>query len=311
MSKILFAIAISCLVGNFSKDIKLNIEKVDLENAKNSESICFKQTKLKNKNNVNEEEEESIDPYEPIDGSSGSGLDNGKYLELELQSDGSYDLPEDADYSGEEGEQLLRYVRPGDIMYDSVGLGADGSGSGHVAIIEGIAHSSKYNKDYIVTIEANPFRGVKRGYLDKERFMDCKSILRVKNATPAIINDAIYFCQQQLDKKYDLNFMRKHTSIDSNEWYCSELVWAAYKYNENGIDLANGALLAVRPQDINADSDTCNIMKHNKDTTFTWDSNTHTYHCDGDTFTESHNHDGIHQSYDKCTICEHIFWPGC
>ena len=89
------------------------------------------------------------------------------------------------------------------------------------------------------------------------------------------------------------------------------MVWAAYKYNENGIDLANGAWLAVTPQDINADSDTCKIMKHNKDTTFTCNSNTHTYHCDGDTFTESHNHDGIHQSYDKCTICEHIFWPGC
>lgn len=127
-------------------------------------------------------------------------MDNDKYLELELQSDGFYNLPEDADYSGEKGEQLLRYVKPGDIMYDSVGLGSSDSGSGHVAIIEGIAHSSKYNKDYIVTIEANPDHGVKRGYLDKERFMDYKSILRVKNATLAIINDAIYFCQQQLEK---------------------------------------------------------------------------------------------------------------
>ena len=126
MSKILFAIAIICLVGNFSKDIKLNNEKVDLKNAKKSESICIKQTKLKNKNNVNEDEEEPIVPDEPIDISSGSGLDNDKYLELELQSDGSYDLPEDADYSGEKGEQLLRYVKPGDIMYDSVGLGPAG-----------------------------------------------------------------------------------------------------------------------------------------------------------------------------------------
>lgn len=48
MSKILFAIAISCLIGNFSKDIKLNIEKVDLKIAKKSESICFKQTKSQN-----------------------------------------------------------------------------------------------------------------------------------------------------------------------------------------------------------------------------------------------------------------------
>ncbi len=162
-----------------------------------------------------------------------------------------------------------------------------------------------------MTIEANPNRGVKRGYIDSVRFKDHKTILRVKNTTQAIISDAIYFCRQQLNKEYDLNIIRKHASINSGEWYCSELVWAAYKYNEQGIDLASGTQVAVTPRNIYDDSDTCRIIKYNTDTTFITNSANHTFCCDGDTFTEPHNHDGDYYSIEQCTICNHVFWPNC
>lgn len=42
-------------------------------------------------------------------------------------------------------------------------------------------------------------------------------------------------------------------------------------------------------------------------TAFSCNSYTHTFNCDGATFTENHNHDGNYLFYDKCTICKHIF----
>ncbi len=92
-------------------------------------------------------EVEPVEPETPVDEPNGSsGLDNNKYLELDELENGGYDLPSDADYTDDIGQKLLRYIKPGDIMYDSVGLGSSGMGSGHIAFIEGIAYSQRYQR---------------------------------------------------------------------------------------------------------------------------------------------------------------------
>lgn len=54
------------------------------------------------------------------------------------------------------------------------------------------------------------------------------TVLRVKKAKASQINKAVNFCIKQLNKKYSLDF--KHdTKSSEKDWYCSELVWAAYK----------------------------------------------------------------------------------
>ena len=300
--------ALNFLFACFLKTNNIYIpnQKTDKDSKSSKSSIVKRNNKKSSSNDGNED---LVEPDIPTDGSS--GLDDDKYLELDVFSDGSYDLPNDADYSGDLGSELLRFVKPGDIMFDPVGMGSSGSGTGHVAIIEGIAYSQTYNKNYIVTIEANPNHGVKRGYLDKARFEDHKTLLRVNGANLQDINDAIFFCLMQLDKPYLLNIFGKHTSINSDSWYCSELVWAAYLWGQNEIDLSNGAVYGIMPQDINDDSDTSKIIKYNCNTSMMINSTHHTFYCDGDVFTEPHNHDGEHLSMEQCTVCNHIFWPGC
>lgn len=126
---------------------------------------------------------------------------------------------------------LLNVVEPGDIIYENHG----GSGiTGHLAIVEGIQYDSSKNKSYIRLIEAID-AGVCRSVLDNERFDEKgDTIYRVKNATDDQKLAAVTFCVNQLGKKYYLDIM-KDTSPNEPDWYCSELVWAAYK--NQGIDI--------------------------------------------------------------------------
>lgn len=106
--------------------------------------------------------------------------------------------------------------------------------AGHNAMIVDMAHSGYYGS-YMQTIEAVG-GGVQYGFLDDLRMAEYKiKILRVSGATSTVRNNAIYFIRAQLGKPYYLNTFRLNTSIDSLEWYCSELVYAAYKYA--GIDI--------------------------------------------------------------------------
>lgn len=253
-----------------------------------------------------------VNPNEPGDDDpEDSGLDAKKYLELDILENGTYELPENAYYDTTIGQKLLKYVKPGDIMYDANGMGFNGFGSGHIAIIETIAYSTKYQKNYVVTIEANPGHGVKRGYIDENRFFDYKAILRVRNATQSIIDNALYFCRQQIGKSYSYNFITKHSSINEDEWYCSELIYAAYLYNGTGIDLDNGAPFGLPPQEIYNDSDTVKILKFNSTTNITTTDTQHTFLCDEDNYTENHDKNNKYGSVDRCSVCDYIFWPTC
>ncbi len=73
--------------------------------------------------------------------------------------------------------------------------------------------------------------------------------MRVSSASTDQINKAVSFCVNQLGDAYKLD-LAKDTSKDEIDWYCSELVWAAY-YNE-GIDLEKTGINepGVTPRDI-------------------------------------------------------------
>lgn len=148
---------------------------------------------------------------------------------------------------------LLDAVNKGDIIYEAAG----GSGiTGHIAIVEGTYYDAYYRNYYIRLIESIGYvsgigqaDGVCRGVLDDERLNNREgTILRVKNASDSQISAAISFCISQIGKNYSYD-AAKDTSSSQANWYCSELVWAAYK--NQGIDIENNTnVLGVLPAEI-------------------------------------------------------------
>lgn len=144
-------------------------------------------------------------------------------------------LSEAANYSK---YNLLSVVKKGDIVQETDGGIA--YYSGHIAIIQGKYYDLGYGQFYLRTIEAG-ISGVVYGAFDDSRY-DYRGInvYHVTDATDEQKKDAVNFCVDQLGKAYDLSAVLWETgeckySTDSKQWYCSELVWAAY-YNQ-GINL--------------------------------------------------------------------------
>lgn len=122
-------------------------------------------------------------------------------------------------------------IKEGDIVYETDTILFN---AGHNALIYDIDKDGAYG-NYIQTIEAVG-GGVQFGFLDDTRIVDFGvKILRVQGADDEVVDTAKYFIHEQLGKAYFLNILRLNTSIDSDSWYCSELVYAAYKYA--GIDI--------------------------------------------------------------------------
>jgi len=153
-------------------------------------------------------------------------------------------LPQAADYSE---YRLLDVVKKGDIIFEANG----GFGvTGHTAIVEGIYYSSTQKQSYVRVVEAIDV-GVVRSILDDGRVDDKNvTVLRVSSASSSQINNAVSFCTGQLGKAYKLDFA-KNTSPNEKDWYCSELIWAAY-YNQ-GINIETNSVInepGVTPRDI-------------------------------------------------------------
>ena len=148
-----------------------------------------------------------------------------------------------------DGHFSIPGVKKGDVIYEAKG----GFGiTGHIAIVDGIYTRSDGTK-YIRLIEAisNSYGGVTRSILDDTR-VDEKgvTILRVSGATESIKNAAVSFCRGEVGSSYNLD-LAKDTSASETDWYCSELVWAAYK--NQGIDIEVGGSHGepgVTPHDI-------------------------------------------------------------
>jgi uncharacterized protein YycO len=90
-----------------------------------------------------------------------------------------------------------------------------------------------------------------------------EKILIVKvNATQEQKQNAISFAKLQVGKEFDHNYRRinknHNTSqtynIDANEWYCSELVWAAYYNCNNSFDKAKSPEENIFGQGIDIDN---------------------------------------------------------
>lgn len=136
-------------------------------------------------------------------------------------------LPQVPNYSR---YNLLSTVKKGDIIYEANG---GGGFTGHIAIVEGVYFNTFYGVKYIRLIEAiQP--GVRRSVLDDERVVDKGVTILRTNASSRVINKVVNFCIKQLGKDYAYD-AAKNTSENEKTWYCSELIWAAYK--NQGIDL--------------------------------------------------------------------------
>ena len=166
-----------------------------------------------------------------------------------------FSCPSQATYSK---YNLLDVVKKGDVIYEANGGGGI---TGHIAIVDGI-YTKSDGSEYIRLIEAisNDQGGVTRSILDDTR-VDEKSvtILRVSGATSDIINEAVKFCRGEVGSSYSLD-LAKDTSSNETDWYCSELVWAAYK--NQGIDIEVGGLHGepgITPHDIVGSSKTYTV----------------------------------------------------
>lgn len=163
----------------------------------------------------------------------------------------SVSLPQKADYSR---YNILSTVQKGDVVSETKGLVA--SITGHIAIVEGKFWDSAHSQYYIRTVEANG-EGVVRGVLDDDRKDERgTNIYYVRTASSSQKNGAVSFCIGQIGKPYSLEFPLTQCSYSSStsNWYCSELVWAAY-YNQ-GINF-NGSSIPMNiylPRDLAASS---------------------------------------------------------
>lgn len=156
-------------------------------------------------------------------------------------------------------------IQPGDILYDDEALG----GFGHIGIYVGnveIGEKIFYNQ----VAEANKKtddgkKGVQ--YRDIETWDYPKRklvyLIRVNVLNNEIKGNAVAFMKEQINKPYEFPWTTKNPDPNSPEWYCSELVWAAY-YNQ-GIDLETppdplGG--PVAPFEIYADNDVFVMGSH-------------------------------------------------
>lgn len=149
---------------------------------------------------------------------------------------------------------LLSVVKKGDIIYEANG----GFGiTGHIAIVEGIY--TRFNGTvYIRLIEAIDV-GVVRSILDDTRVDDkAVTILRVSGATTTDINNAVSFCVGELGSSYNLD-LAKDTSSTETDWYCSELVWAAYQNQGIDVEVSSLGEPGITPHDILNSSNTYSI----------------------------------------------------
>lgn len=134
-------------------------------------------------------------------------------------------------YSGYEGQHFnYSLLIKGDLINETKTTWS----TGHTAMIVDTNHASVYGS-YVQTIEAVGC-GVSYGILDDNRMVRYGiNIMRVDGASESQRNNAIYFIRKQLGVKFSLVPTRLNKSINSTEWYCSELCYAAYKYA--GIDI--------------------------------------------------------------------------
>lgn len=248
-------------------------------------------------------DENAITPMSGGSDSSGDGSNNEDWYDISV-SNGIPQLPHSVDYSTKEG--LIKYLKPGDLVYEPVG----GMGiTGHTAMVYDILYSEEYEQYYVVLIEAVS-DGVSYGLLTPTRFIEKEcEITRLTNANQSQIMDAIDWAQSQIGKSYWID-TTKNPSEENPNWYCSELVWASFYWqgiylDQDDNNASNGSI--VWPSEINDYSYAKLIMHYQYDTTYSSINDSfHTITCNNEMITESHDYSELNCCYDKCLLCNHI-----
>ena len=146
-------------------------------------------------------------------------------------------------------------LQPGDILYD---IDANG-GLGHVGIFIGNGEVVEARREGVQKYGIETW-----DYPNRENVY----ILRVRTSDE-IRSRAVVFAKAQIGKAYDGNWRQKNSDPNSPSWYCSELVWAAYK--NQGIDIEDGPdKKAVIPYEILVDDDTFCVGGHVIEVDFPW-----------------------------------------
>ncbi len=221
------------------------------------------------------------------------------------------------DISYDEKMELLTYLKPGDIVYERNNAVIFADWTGHIGMVIDVFEGDEENPPYVLMIEVVLDGGVIYGLMTPARFSGKQvSIMRVKNATDAQIQGAIEWAIEQCEsdpKKPWLLVPTKSSSEEAVDWYCSELIWAAY-YNQD-IHLDEDDLSPIAPNEMYARDEVATILDYRGneedddyyyDTTFSERTATHhTYSCDGDTYTEAHEFEPFDSCYEKCRICDY------
>ena len=266
----------------------------------------------------NEEESEDLTQDDSMEtsvrGIPGGGETNGEtWYGIELNDDGKPIITYEIEYGD---SNLLKYLKPGDIVYERNNAFFIADWVKHIAIVIDVFQGDENNPAYVLMIEAMPSYngndyGVVYSLMTPTRFIEKQvSIMRVKNATDEQIQGAIEFAKLQVEQD-DIWFLKpwKETDWENNVWYCSELVWAAYYHQ--GIFLEPHDNSAVLPEEIYESDAVSTIMQYNLITNFSEKTDSyHTYSCDGDTYTEEHDYEDYGTCHEKCRACEYVRFKG-
>lgn len=155
------------------------------------------------------------------------------------------------------GRTLRSALLPGDILLGRIPESLVPGAWSHVALYAG-------DGQVIEAASENENVGA-RGEADWDYpAMTWVTYLRVMNAGPDVRSKAVDFGRRQVrsDRPYDIRFYSKQ--LKGGSWYCSELVWAAYKEASCGdIDLEEGPdRLGVYPWEIEASPDVLYVGGH-------------------------------------------------
>ena len=132
-------------------------------------------------------------------------------------------------------------INNGDIIYEAGSKVV----TRHIAFVYESSQPSDYG-NYVQTIEAAP-EGVEYGFLDDERMVQFGVVLyRIHRVTATAIETARAFIKEQLGKPFSYDMLTTTTDINAPEWYCSELVFAAYY--KAGYNICSNNSLVFDPQ---------------------------------------------------------------
>ncbi|MGB2982373.1 MAG: VWA domain-containing protein, partial [Candidatus Bipolaricaulia bacterium] len=162
-------------------------------------------------------------------------------------------------------DEFVEQAQVGDIVLvahpDGIGLSC--SGFDHVALVTDQDQVTEAQKDCgVCTYSLSTFV---RKYLNYDAYdwVDIR-LFRVRT-TDAVRAEA---CQFALDKASDpdvrfgdyFNYLRP-PAVDTDAYYCSHLVWAAYKHADSDLEIDDGGMYWIRPSELADSQDTYEVAR--------------------------------------------------